>query len=285
MGKFEIKTDKSGKFRFNLKAGNGHVILSSEPYANKADCEKGIASVIKNASIKTRFEKRKASDGSPYFNLKTSNGQVIGASEMYSSIAAMENGIASVIKNVSSIKEKRSKRNTPNFRSQKIYLSEEVDENKKQVEFTQKPSPSKTAVGKDIKSKPWIFKGTYFKEKPKSISIDSKRTYDKFLPLFEFLNFRQADIAKILDVDVSTISRWGQSTVELSPLQLAYLLRIERIVFNGGQVFGSMEEFKDWLFSNNISLGDKKPADLLTDPFSIELVEEVIDSLSWGNFV
>ncbi|WP_159076406.1 DUF1508 domain-containing protein [Flagellimonas amoyensis] len=285
MGKFEIKTDKSGKFRFNLKAGNGHVILSSEPYATKADCEKGIASVIKNASIKTRFEKRKASDGSPYFNLKTSNGQVIGASEMYSSIAAMENGIVSVIKNVSSIKEKRSKRNSPNFRNQKVYLSKEVNANKKQVELTQKLNHNKTVESKNIKPKPWIFKGTYFKENPKSTSIDSKNTYDIFLPLFEFLNFRQADIAKILDVDVSTISRWGQSNVELSPLQLAYLLRIERIVSDGEQVFGSKDEFKDWLFSNNITLGDKKPVNLLTDPFSIELVEEVIDALSWGNFV
>nr|WP_234416238.1 antitoxin Xre/MbcA/ParS toxin-binding domain-containing protein [Allomuricauda amoyensis] len=86
-------------------------------------------------------------------------------------------------------------------------------------------------------------------------------------------------------MDVSTISRWGQSNVELSPLQLAYLLRIERIVSDGEQVFGSKDEFKDWLFSNNITLGDKKPVNLLTDPFSIELVEEVIDALSWGNFV
>ncbi|MCR9265320.1 MAG: YegP family protein [Flavobacteriaceae bacterium] len=96
MGKFEIKTDKSGQFRFNLKANNGQVILSSEAYTTKAACENGIESVRKNSQEDGRFDRKTAKDGSPYFNLKASNGQVIGNSEMYSSTAAMENGIASV---------------------------------------------------------------------------------------------------------------------------------------------------------------------------------------------
>lgn len=101
MAKFEITKDKSGQFRFNLKASNGQAILSSEAYKTKAACENGIASVKKNASNEVLFEKKTAKDGSPYFNLKATNGQVIGASEMYNSTAAMENGIASVKKNAS----------------------------------------------------------------------------------------------------------------------------------------------------------------------------------------
>lgn len=99
MGKFEIKTDNSGKFRFNLKAGNGQVILSSQGYSSKSACENGIDSVRKNSKNDGMFERKTASNGSPYFNLKASNGQVIGSSEMYSSTSAMENGIASVKKN------------------------------------------------------------------------------------------------------------------------------------------------------------------------------------------
>ena len=99
MGKFEIKTDKSGKYRFNLKAGNGQVILSSQGYASKSGCDNGIDSVRKNSQDDSMFERMTAKDGSPYFCLKASNGQVIGNSEMYSSTSAMENGIASVKKN------------------------------------------------------------------------------------------------------------------------------------------------------------------------------------------
>ncbi len=99
MGKFEIKKDKSGQFRFNLKATNGQVILSSEAYKTKPSCENGITSVKTNAQDDKKYEKKAAKDGSHYFNLKATNGQVIGASEMYSSASAMENGIASVKKN------------------------------------------------------------------------------------------------------------------------------------------------------------------------------------------
>lgn len=99
MGKFEIKKDKAGKHRFNLKAANGQVILSSEAYNSKSACDNGIESVKKNSGSDGNYERKTAKNGQPYFNLKASNGQVIGSSEMYSSTSAMENGIASVKKN------------------------------------------------------------------------------------------------------------------------------------------------------------------------------------------
>jgi len=48
-GKFERKTAKNGKFHFNLKAGNGQIIGSSQMYASEAGMENGIDSVKKNA--------------------------------------------------------------------------------------------------------------------------------------------------------------------------------------------------------------------------------------------
>ena len=99
MGKFQVKKDKAGEFRFNLLASNGQVILSSEGYTTKAACENGIASVKKNCSNDNCFERTTASNGKPRFNLKSTNGQVIGTSQMYSSTSAMENGIESVKKN------------------------------------------------------------------------------------------------------------------------------------------------------------------------------------------
>lgn len=99
MGKFEIRKDKAGRFRFNLKARNGQVILSSEAYNSKPACENGIASVKKNSYYDANFERKTAKNGQPYFNLKAGNGQVIGSSERYSSKSAMENGIESVKRN------------------------------------------------------------------------------------------------------------------------------------------------------------------------------------------
>jgi len=98
-GKFELKVAKSGQFHFNLLAGNGQIILSSEMYESKSAAENGIASVQKNAGDDGRFERKTSVKGDPYFVLKAGNGQEIGRSEMYSSASAMENGIASVAKN------------------------------------------------------------------------------------------------------------------------------------------------------------------------------------------
>lgn len=99
MGKFEITTRKNGEFQFNLKAGNGQVILSSEGYSSKGACQNGIESVKRNSQDDSKFDRKTSSNGKPYFNLKATNGQVIGNSEMYESEASRENGIESVKKN------------------------------------------------------------------------------------------------------------------------------------------------------------------------------------------
>ncbi|WP_438354167.1 YegP family protein [Microbacterium sp. CJ88] len=48
-GKFELWTDKGGDWRFNLKAGNGQVIATSQGYASKASALNGIDSIKNNA--------------------------------------------------------------------------------------------------------------------------------------------------------------------------------------------------------------------------------------------
>ena len=98
-GKFEIGKRKNGEFQFNLKAGNGQVILTSQGYADKSGCKNGIESVKKNAPDDDRYERKTASNDKPFFNLTAGNGQIIGSSEMYESVASRENGIESVKKN------------------------------------------------------------------------------------------------------------------------------------------------------------------------------------------
>ncbi|MDR7370133.1 YegP family protein [Flavobacterium aquidurense] len=96
MGKFALTKRANGEFQFNLKAGNGQTILSSEGYTTKAACINGIESVKINSQDDNKFDKKESSNGKPYFTLKASNGQIIGSSEMYESTSARDNGIESV---------------------------------------------------------------------------------------------------------------------------------------------------------------------------------------------
>lgn len=113
MGKFVIKQVASG-VKFDLKAGNGEVIATSEVYSSEKSCKNGIESVRKNsvaANIEDQtvegFEKAKHPKFEVYtdkkgefrFRLKATNGEIIATSEGYKSKASCMNGIASVQKN------------------------------------------------------------------------------------------------------------------------------------------------------------------------------------------
>lgn len=113
MGKFVIKEAKTG-IKFDLKAGNGEVIASSQAYKTLVTCKKGIASVQKNAPVAAvedqtvegftkeknpKFEIYTDKAGEFRFRLKATNGQIIATSEGYKTMKSCRNGIASVQKN------------------------------------------------------------------------------------------------------------------------------------------------------------------------------------------
>ena len=113
MGKFVVKATKTG-FVFNLKAGNGETIATSEVYTTEAACMKGIESVRKNAAdakledqtaaevvavTNPQFEVYADKSGEFRFRLKARNGEVIAASEGYKAKASCLNGVESVRKN------------------------------------------------------------------------------------------------------------------------------------------------------------------------------------------
>ena len=113
MGKYLIKKTKTG-IKFDLKAGNGEVIATSEVYTTEKACRAGIASVQKNAPVAALedqtvegFEKQPCPKFEVYvdkagefrFRLLAKNGQNIAASEGYTAKKSCLNGIESVRKN------------------------------------------------------------------------------------------------------------------------------------------------------------------------------------------
>ena len=99
MGNYIIfKSEKDGKYYFNLHAGNGQVVLSSTTgYETKDSAVDGVYEVSQNAMIDERFDRRFSKSNKPYFILKSESGNTIGISEMYESKSATENGISAVI--------------------------------------------------------------------------------------------------------------------------------------------------------------------------------------------
>ena len=112
MGKFVVKETATG-FKFDLKAGNGEVIATSEVYTTKAACLNGVESVRANcvgavedqtvegyaAEKHPKFEVYEDKAGEYRFRLKARNGEVIATSEGYKAKAGCLNGVESVRKN------------------------------------------------------------------------------------------------------------------------------------------------------------------------------------------
>ena len=113
MGKFVIRTVNSG-IKFDLKATNGQVILTSAVYTTKAACRNGVESIMKNAPVANvedqtvegfetvthpKFEMYQDKAGEFRFRLKARNGEIIGVSEGYTTKANCVNGVESVKKN------------------------------------------------------------------------------------------------------------------------------------------------------------------------------------------
>lgn len=99
MGKFVISQRFNGDYQFNLKAINGQIILTSEGYTSKEGCKNGIEAVKIYSIDDSRFDRRSATNGGYYFNLRAKNGEIIGTSEIYQSKNGMENGIEAVKNN------------------------------------------------------------------------------------------------------------------------------------------------------------------------------------------
>ena len=113
MGKFVVSEAKNG-FKFNLVAGNGEVIASSQVYKTLATAKKGVASVAANApvaavenqtekdykaALNPKFEVYKDKKGEFRFRLKAKNGQIIATGEGYSKLDSCLKGVESVRKN------------------------------------------------------------------------------------------------------------------------------------------------------------------------------------------
>ena len=108
--KFEIKLAANGEYMFNLFATNGKIVATSETYTTLQSCMGGIESIRNNAVAHVedmtaephevltcpKFELFSDKEGKFRFRLRASNGEIICASQGYTTKDSAMTGIASV---------------------------------------------------------------------------------------------------------------------------------------------------------------------------------------------
>ncbi|MGE0545993.1 MAG: DUF1508 domain-containing protein [Kofleriaceae bacterium] len=92
----DVLQGESGKFRFNVYARNGQIVLSSESYTTEAAAFNGAFAVQAEGQNAASYNVLTSANGSYYFTLSALNGQVIGVSQQYATKAAANSAISSL---------------------------------------------------------------------------------------------------------------------------------------------------------------------------------------------
>lgn len=97
--KFQVRRATNNQYYFLLRARNGEIVLkASETYHTRQGCLNGIEAVRESAPYDSRYTRNNGYQIYS-FNLRASNGRVLGNSETYQTSTVRENGIDAVKRN------------------------------------------------------------------------------------------------------------------------------------------------------------------------------------------
>lgn len=125
--------------------------------------------------------------------------------------------------------------------------------------------------------------GYFIPDDHTTVSEPQEYYYRQIDPIIQYLGYSQAEVATLLEVDPSTLSRWRKQDKSIGKLRTKAVSELDQLIAKGVRIFGSATAFREWLNTTNISLKDQKPVDLLKELDGFELVDEALDALSWGS--
>ncbi len=123
---FETLKGGDGRFYFHFNDASGKALLFSQAYQKIAECEAGMKSVIKNATLSDRFLRVKSTDKKHYFVLRAGNRIEIARSRNFSSEAEMEKQLSFFSQNANSTVEKATQSPVEQTVKQAIAVVEKV---------------------------------------------------------------------------------------------------------------------------------------------------------------
>jgi uncharacterized protein len=110
-GKLSFWQASDGQHHFNLKSGNGAILLTSEAYTSRTGAINGALSVLENGVDKAQYQVSQSKTGF-VVHLKATNGEIISFSEVYATKSSATRAVTSCVKAVDSYLVKREANTT-----------------------------------------------------------------------------------------------------------------------------------------------------------------------------
>ncbi len=105
-----------------------------------------------------------------------------------------------------------------------------------------------------------------------------------FYAFSDTANISEKNLAALLHVHPRTISNYREKQKSLNPVEGEHLLKLIYLFITGEEIFGSIEQFSQWI--NSPGWQDReKPMDWLDTPGGVDLVLEELSRLSYGYVV
>ena len=92
------------------------------------------------------------------------------------------------------------------------------------------------------------------------------------------------DVAYVLGVNERTVRTYQREASNLSPQQSEQLLKYNRLLCRGKEVFGSEEAFNRWLRKPAYGLDNDVPLEYLVTSEGINLVSDEVERIANGEF-
>lgn len=103
------------------------------------------------------------------------------------------------------------------------------------------------------------------------------------LHLVSNLNVSVRAMSQLLNITERTIQR--KKDVDLMDVATTeQILQIAEVYSRGSEVFGSSENFQDWMNAENLAFGGKRPIEMIPSRYGAQMVLDVIGRIEHGVF-
>jgi putative toxin-antitoxin system antitoxin component (TIGR02293 family) len=147
---------------------------------------------------------------------------------------------------------------------------------------------------------------TYVQKESNMMVADRAITYDSFfrnklllvlsiregIPFFLFSAIRRhtpftdIDWANFLNISTKSLQRYKvEKDFVFKPIHSEKIIELAEVTQLGETVFGTNEQFYNWLNRTNHALGNMKPLELLNDSYGKDLVINELNRIDQGIFV
>ena len=108
----------------------------------------------------------------------------------------------------------------------------------------------------------------------------SKKAIDK---LMEITGITSNEMAFIIRLSDRTLRRYKSQTL-LNPEQSEKVVELARLYSRGEEAFGNLENFKEWMNSTVMALGNKRPKEFLDTSLGIDILMDELGRIEHGIF-